>query len=488
MTRRGPPSTSGMGSGRWPLNQPSSVSSGGDLSANEFAVIGSVQVLFLWVLFGTSVTCARVLIHRGTMLNAGLSLQLATLFMWGAFAAHAILAPTQRERDIALRLGVALELARILIFLSLENASPALVWIPGVGLGLGAIAAEILAVVHARGADRRRGLMRLQLLLVAPLSAVAFIAGLSTMGHAQTSSVAGMGLTYDHALYAFDGTLGLPGSLTPAGVMGTVFARVPILANVCAFVYLCEPLALMAMFAGYVQHQMKHRDAAAPSPLLAYVLAGVVLSITYSLCPAAGPAFAFGPAFPQALPDPAAIAPLPSAVGLEFARNCLPSAHAAFAWLAYLTVRDVARAPRWLRIIAGVYALLTVLATLGLGQHYLIDLVVAVPFTVALRQLSVPWQVPRPGARLAAGVGALAMVGIWVPLLRSHVGIFRSVPGASLIAVLTTLVLSVWLARTAPHGRSQAVRDDDRMAQAQLGLRGPASARSAYASLEGPLR
>jgi hypothetical protein len=37
----------------------------------------------------------------------------------------------------------------------------------------------------------------------------------------------------------------------------------------------------------------------------------------------------------------------------------------------------------WMRVLATVFLALTLLATLGLGEHYPIDLVVALPFAVA---------------------------------------------------------------------------------------------------------
>src|SRR5205085_8183990 len=61
-------------------------------------------------------------------------------------------------------------------------------------------------------------------------------------------------------------------------------------------------------------------------------------------------------------------------------RNAMPSVHFACALLIWWNVARLSL--RW-RIAAALFLLLTVFATLGFGEHYLIDLIVAVPFSVA---------------------------------------------------------------------------------------------------------
>lgn len=78
------------------------------------------------------------------------------------------------------------------------------------------------------------------------------------------------------------------------------------------------------------------------------------------LCPAVGPIW-----FENHL---VAIAP----------RNCMPSLHFTWALLALWY------APRWLRWPSAVVVALTAFATVGLGEHYIVDLVAAVPFTAAV--------------------------------------------------------------------------------------------------------
>jgi membrane-associated phospholipid phosphatase len=61
-------------------------------------------------------------------------------------------------------------------------------------------------------------------------------------------------------------------------------------------------------------------------------------------------------------------------------RNAVPSLHSAWALLIWWSLRY---SKNWMRGLATVFLALTLLATLGLGEHYPIDLVVALPFAVA---------------------------------------------------------------------------------------------------------
>lgn len=59
-------------------------------------------------------------------------------------------------------------------------------------------------------------------------------------------------------------------------------------------------------------------------------------------------------------------------------RNCVPSLHMTWVFLLWYY------SPKWLKPVAVLITAVTALATLGLGEHYVIDLVVAVPFTLLI--------------------------------------------------------------------------------------------------------
>ncbi len=89
-------------------------------------------------------------------------------------------------------------------------------------------------------------------------------------------------------------------------------------------------------------------------------------------------------------------------------------------------------------MLATAFLGLTLLATLGLGEHYLIDLVVAVPFAVAAMAGCVKQY------RRAAAAGAL--VSAWLVYLRFGLLVFSLSPLGAWMAVLATLAISVILA------------------------------------------
>lgn len=66
-------------------------------------------------------------------------------------------------------------------------------------------------------------------------------------------------------------------------------------------------------------------------------------------------------------------------------RNCMPSLH--FTWAALLWLNTQ---PVWLRRCAFGFMLLTAFATLASGEHYVLDLAAAVPYTWMVQELSKP--------------------------------------------------------------------------------------------------
>jgi hypothetical protein len=88
----------------------------------------------------------------------------------------------------------------------------------------------------------------------------------------------------------------------------------------------------------------------------AYVVSSLLAMPCYLMFPATGPAW----------------------VGTSAPRNCMPSFHFIWAILAWWY------SPRWLRIPNLAVALLVAAATLVLREHYILDLVVAIPFAAAL--------------------------------------------------------------------------------------------------------
>lgn len=110
-----------------------------------------------------------------------------------------------------------------------------------------------------------------------------------------------------------------------------------------------------------------------PSELLwSWAVAALVAGVCYPLVPAVGPRWVFSE-WPFQLPALTMTTAVPTA---EVPRNAMPSMHAAWALLVCWGARGVPRSV-WLFLVP--WLALTLLATLGGGGHYLIDLVAALP-------------------------------------------------------------------------------------------------------------
>jgi hypothetical protein len=100
----------------------------------------------------------------------------------------------------------------------------------------------------------------------------------------------------------------------------------------------------------------------------------------------------------------------------------------------------------WVRVVAMIYVALTVLATLGTGEHYFIDLVVAFPFSLAVQALS-SYSIPTShrDRRVAFVFGTFATL-IWLALLSFNTTIFWISPIIpwSMIAVTIAPSILLW--------------------------------------------
>jgi hypothetical protein len=175
----------------------------------------------------------------------------------------------------------------------------------------------------------------------------------------------------DLYLFRVDGLFGQPSFL-----MGQFVARhfwLEVIANVA---YGALPVAMLAVFAAYLWLRPEQETLAV---LRTFVLNLFLAVPVYVLFPACGPAFAYA-SFPH-LP-PAFVA---HRIALGGPANCIPSVHTSTALLILWFVW------RWkaARLLGAAYLCLIVVATLGSGQHYLFDLLCAVPYALAVRRLSI---------------------------------------------------------------------------------------------------
>ena len=212
----------------------------------------------------------------------------------------------------------------------------------------------------------------------------------------------------DLYLYSFDCSLGVQ----PSFWMGTLFLKWPAFhtVSVCCYISLSIVLAVV-----YAENLARHKDRAL-SILLAFLFCGPIGEVFYYLYPALGPAHVFLREFPASpLPTHEVVHLLLQPIALPGLRNAIPSLHMSWVLLAWWFSEGTS----WIcRAIAALFVIFTISSTLGTGEHYLVDLVVAFPFTLfllALFSLATPWSDPR---RWTAALAGLIATLAWFLLLR----------------------------------------------------------------------
>lgn len=169
---------------------------------------------------------------------------------------------------------------------------------------------------------------------------------------------------YDEYFLVTDRWLG-----TPSFFFGRLLHSCAWLRAAATFDY-CEFL-LIAFFAIAVNFVMKGTRSGYFT-LAIFLTNPVLCGIGYVLMPACGPSFAFK-GYPFVAPTAAPhVLSLPGTLP-----NCFPSGHLSAALLVMIFLW----AWRPLRAIGILHVVLTALSTLGLGEHYAIDLIAAVPYT-----------------------------------------------------------------------------------------------------------
>jgi hypothetical protein len=219
---------------------------------------------------------------------------------------------------------------------------------------------------------------------------------------------------YDLYLFSFDSSL----HVQIPFLVGQAFSLWPNLRAAALLFYIGLPIPIALIYAGRV---LRMREKAIPS-FVAFLATGPIGILFYNMLPALGPAHVFGRAFPWHPLSPAQAARLlAEPIALSGAPNAIPSLHMAWVLLVWWYSRGLSW---WERTIAFAFLFLTVLATVGTGEHYFVDLVVAFPFALfmeALCSFESPWREPQ---RLAAlGFGLFATL-TWLLALRYAVRFF----------------------------------------------------------------
>jgi len=178
-------------------------------------------------------------------------------------------------------------------------------------------------------------------------------------------------LKYDQYVYRIDSRYGQPSFVLGRAVYPHLWLRVFLGDS-----YALLPLVIVGVFAVTLWRCSEAEALGVARAFAVNLLAAVPLYLLFPVC---GPKFAFVN-FPYQQPLHLA----PHLIALGAAPNGIPSVHMSSALLIAWFLRHWS----WGRIAGGTYLVLTVLATLGLGQHYVFDLLCGVPYAIAVYWIS----------------------------------------------------------------------------------------------------
>jgi len=168
--------------------------------------------------------------------------------------------------------------------------------------------------------------------------------------------------------------------------------------------------------------------------------------IFYNLFPAVGPIHIFLGQFPwKPIPTEQVTRLFVEPIAVAGLRNCMPSLHMGWVLLAWWYSRGLSV---WERGIAMAFLGFTIFATMGIGEHYSIDLIVAFPFAVFLEGLSALGLGWRERARVAAIVYGLLLTLGWIGALRFALKVFWVSPVIPWICCMVTVVTAVLVERS----------------------------------------
>jgi hypothetical protein len=294
-------------------------------------------------------------------------------------------------------------------------------------LGMAALMVLGTRAIWARGEDRK-------LLFYGFFPSVLFVASEYMASTLLDITEALHPKTFDLFLYSFDCSLHVQLSF----LMGQIFAKHPWLHQSCFLIYIALPVPLALVYAA----QLRRKTDTAFQTMLAFLVTGPVGVLFYNMLPACGPVHVLQN-FPWYPLTNATIAHMPLfTIPIKGARNAIPSLHMTWVLLVWWNSKDL---PKWIRTIAMVFVIFTAMATLGTGEHYLVDLVVAFPFSL-LVQSACSYPLPfRSGERYSAFLFGTFVTLIWFALLSFYTRIFWISPLLPWTMIIATVVPSVLL-------------------------------------------
>ena len=319
--------------------------------------------------------------------------------------------------------------------------------------GLGSLAVLGTRTIWARRQDRT-------LFLYAFLPAVLFVASDYMASTLLDYTEMLHPKTFDLYLYSVDSSLRVQFSFS----LGQMFARYQWVRFAGLLFYIALPMPLALVYAAH----LRLKDKKAFPVMLAFLVTGPIGVLFYNMVPACGPVHVFGQNFPwHPLSTSQATHMVLETIPLKGARNAIPSLHMAWVLLAWWNSKALSR---WIRVIALAFVIFTVLATLGIGEHYFVDLVVAFPFALMVQALCLyPLPFKSGSRRVAFLFGTFASLA-WMALISFATPFFWISPVLPWAMVIATISVSILLMHHLQNAESAGERkaDDARKAEARV--------------------
>ena len=174
-------------------------------------------------------------------------------------------------------------------------------------------------------------------------------------------------------------------------------------------------------------------------------MTGPIGILFYNLFPALGPAHIFLQDFPwQPMSTLQASRLLCEPITVKGVQNAIPSLHISWVLLAWWYSRGLSV---WERGIALTFVVFTVFATLGTGEHYFIDLVVAYPFSVMMQSLCAFPMRWAARERVTGVLYGLLLTLLWLVLLGQAPKVFWISPVIPWACCVLTVGSAIYLHR-----------------------------------------
>lgn len=253
--------------------------------------------------------------------------------------------------------------------------------------------------------------------------------------------------TLDLFLYSFDGSLGVQISF----LMGQAYALWPWFKIAGELFYVGLPIPIAVVYSGQL---LRVRQRAIPA-MAAFLLTGPIGIIFYNIFPAMGPVHLVRNSFPWH-PFSADMfrRVLLEAVAIHGPRNAIPSLHMGWVLLTWWYSKGLSVVERSITML---FVVFTVCATMGTGEHYLIDLVLAYPFAILMMALCAwppAWKQTRVLQALLFGT---ATILVWFAALRYTPHVFWISTAVPWLLCAATVGVSIWVKKRFDGAASEVI-------------------------------